>query len=133
MTYPKVSKLIAEYNRESLTVWGSLSNTNGACYLENKEIPFFMPIQHSMLSFLSWSVGLHWAWERWIDRDRFACVIFPCARIFLWKGWYCSLSLHPRFERLNKIGISVVLFGPNLNSEEGYERNYDRTGLYFSA
>jgi hypothetical protein len=87
----KVGALITEFERERLTVWGSLSNTDGECFLTNKEIPFFMPAQHSMLSFLSWSVGLHWAFERWVDRERYACVIFPCVNAFLWKGWYLGI------------------------------------------
>lgn len=111
----KTGLLIKQFKRENLTVWGSFrTDINNMCFKHfGNQIPLFYPISNALFSLACWSVGCFWIYRKFANR--YSCLIFPNVSYFMWKGW---------FKSLNKMGVSVILFGVpggGINDIRGFE------------
>jgi hypothetical protein len=105
----KVGRMIKEFSRESVTVWGSFRHTaSNHCFNNFKtEIPLFFSISRALQCKLLYHLGL-----LSLLGLKESCIIMPNFFFFTSKGWIAALK-----DR----GVSVIIFGSDgkgsINSE----------------
>ncbi|KAJ3065405.1 Lysophospholipase D gdpd1 [Podochytrium sp. JEL0797] len=103
----KVGNLIKQYKRENQTVWGSFrSDVNQFCHKNfSDSIPLFFSFRRFMFSYLlSYLRITHWM------EYRESALICPDHPLFMRRLW---------FEDLNRLGISVILWGSGPDAKAG--------------
>ncbi len=107
-----VGLLIQKYERQSVTVWGSfLSTPNQLCYRFDPTIPLFGSFKRIVWLRLLWMLGL----MHFIKIHESALII-PYVSFLLNPGWFRALKSH---------GISIIVFGAQLNCEERWNHVYE--------
>ena len=112
----KVSRMIVERQRESVTLWGSfVPSINDICYRNNPNIPIFFSVARAMYAKTMYHLGL-------LDRTHLyeSALIMPNIWIFRNKNW---------IKALRKREISIYIFTLNQPSQWEEAKNLGATGI----